>query len=45
MQHAFESQPRIRPIPQQRVIEKMNSFGAEFGFVLDENGRPKREEG
>ena len=23
-----------------RVLEKMNSFGAQFGFVLDENGRP-----
>ena len=26
MQHAFESQPRIRPIPQQRVIEKMDGY-------------------
>jgi hypothetical protein len=26
MQHAFESQPRIRPIPQQRVIEKMDEY-------------------
>lgn len=37
-----DCQPRILTGAQQlRVIEKMNGFGAEFGFVLDENGRPK----
>lgn len=24
----------------QRIIDKMNSYGAEFGFVLDDDGRP-----
>ena len=25
-----------------RLIEKMNGFGAQFGFVLDETGKPQR---
>lgn len=41
-----DCQPRLLDgTERQRVIEKMNGFGAEFGFVLDENGRPKRAEG
>lgn len=27
----------------QRIIDKMNSYGAEFGFVLDSEGRPVLE--
>ena len=26
MQNNYESHPRIRPIPQQRVIEKMDAY-------------------
>ena len=28
----------------QRIIDKMNSYNAEFGFLLDEEGRPVLEE-
>ena len=41
-----DCQPRILDgTERQRVIEKMNSFGTEFSFVLDENGRPMGKEG
>ena len=37
-----DCQPRLLSGKEYlRVIEKMNSFGAEFGFVLDESGRPQ----
>lgn len=37
-----DCRPNILTGAQQlRVIEKMNGFGGEFGFALDENGRPK----
>ena len=29
----------------QRIIEKMNGYSEEFGFALDQNGRPVRMEG
>lgn len=40
-----DCQPRLLTGKEYlRVIEKMNTISAAFGFVLDENGRPKQSE-